>query len=42
VEKTINKTNVIPEKLDIRIKKEAAEERSTQNNIGHGGVSKKK
>jgi hypothetical protein len=33
VEKTINKTNVIPEKLDIRIKKEAAEERSTQNNI---------
>ncbi|MGA9149061.1 MAG: hypothetical protein WBZ36_00680 [Candidatus Nitrosopolaris sp.] len=42
MEKTINKTYVIPDKLDIRIKKQAAEERSTQSNMGHGGVSKKK
>jgi hypothetical protein len=33
VEKTINKTYVIPDKLDILIKKQAAEERSTQSNI---------
>ncbi|HXX98167.1 MAG TPA: hypothetical protein VEL11_13735 [Candidatus Bathyarchaeia archaeon] len=33
MEKTINKTYVIPDKLDIRIKKQAAEERSTQSNI---------
>jgi hypothetical protein len=31
--KTINKTYVIPDKLDIRIKKQAADERSTQSNI---------
>ncbi len=42
VKETINKTYVIPDRLDIRIKKQAAEERSTQSNIGHGGVSKKK
>ncbi|MGB6531749.1 MAG: hypothetical protein WBF33_26885 [Candidatus Nitrosopolaris sp.] len=33
MEKTINKTYVIPDKLDIRIKKQAADERSTQSNI---------
>ena len=33
VKKTINKTYVIPDRLDIRIKKQAAEERSTQSNI---------
>jgi hypothetical protein len=33
VEKTINKTYVIPDKLDVRIKKQAADERSTQSNI---------
>jgi hypothetical protein len=33
VEKTINKTYVIPDKLDIRIKKQAADERSTHSNI---------
>jgi presenilin-like A22 family membrane protease len=31
--KTINKTYVIPDKLDVRIKKQAADERSTQSNI---------
>jgi hypothetical protein len=41
VEKIINKTYVIPERLDIRIKKQAAEEH-TQSNIGRRGVSKKK
>ena len=33
VKKTINKTYVVPDRLDIRIKKQAAEERSTQSNI---------
>jgi len=33
VKKTINKTYVIPDKLDVRIKKQAADERSTQRNI---------
>ena len=38
MEKTINKTYVIPDKLDyrhivVRIKKQAADERSTQSNI---------
>ncbi len=33
MKKTINKTYVIPDRLDIRIKKQAAEERSTQSNI---------
>ncbi|MFY9872276.1 MAG: hypothetical protein WAK17_21400 [Candidatus Nitrosopolaris sp.] len=33
MEKTVNKTYVIPDKLDIRIKKQAADERSTQSNI---------
>jgi hypothetical protein len=33
VEKTVNKTYVIPDKLDIRIKKQAPDERSTQSNI---------
>ena len=33
VNRTINKTYVIPDRLDIRIKKQAAEERSTQSNI---------
>jgi hypothetical protein len=33
VKETINKTYVIPDRLDIRIKKQAAEERSTQSNI---------
>jgi hypothetical protein len=33
VKETINKTYVIPDRLDIHIKKQAAEERSTQSNI---------
>jgi hypothetical protein len=33
VEKTINKTYVIPDKLDIRIERQAAEKRSTQTTI---------
>jgi hypothetical protein len=33
VEKTINKTYVIPGKLDIRIKRQAAEKRSTQSTV---------
>jgi hypothetical protein len=33
VEKTINKTYIMPDKLDIRIKKQAADERSTQSNM---------
>jgi len=33
VEKTINKTYVIRDKLDVRIKKQAADEQSTQRNI---------
>jgi len=33
MEKAINKTYVIPDKLDVRIKKQAADERSTQSNI---------